>query len=143
MKQTAIAGGDAPIRGSDNARYIGKRYRISDHFRGFKLIDSGEQNRKRVERRAHKRLQAPKNAFAIVRSKRTHPIPVKAMSMGEIALAVIKSDPLKLGRIKDLSMNGLAFCYLDNGKTGTDESFKLDILLPKQSEDNRWPQISK
>lgn len=51
------------------------------------------------------------------------------MSMGAIALAVIKSDPLKLGRIKDLSMNGLAFCYLDNGKTGTDESFKLDILL--------------
>lgn len=56
MKQTAIAGGDAPIRGPDNARYIGKRYHDSEHFRGFKLIDSGEQNRKRVERRAHKRL---------------------------------------------------------------------------------------
>ena len=31
--------------------------------------------------------------------------------------------------IKDLSKNGLSFCYPDNGKTATDESFKLDILL--------------
>ncbi len=31
--------------------------------------------------------------------------------------------------LKDLSMNGLAFCYPDNGRTATEESYKLDILL--------------
>jgi len=129
MDRLAIADGDATIRGRYNNRYIGKGCNDIEHFRGLKLIDSGEQNRKWVERRVHKRFQIKKNAFAIVRSKRTHPIRIKDMSMGEIALAVIKSDPFKLGRIKDLSMNGLAFCYLENSKRATDESFRLDLLL--------------
>ena len=129
MDRLAIANGDSPIRGRYNIGYIGKGYNYTKHFRGLKLIDSGAQNRKRVERRVHKRFQVKKNAFAIVRSKRTHPIQIENMSMGEIALAVIKSDPSKLGRVKDLSTNGLAFYYLDNGKRATDESFRLDLLL--------------
>ena len=129
MDRLAIADGNASIRGRYNNRYTGKRRNDSEYFRGLKLIDSGDQNRKRVERRAHKRFQVKKNAFAIVGSNRTHPIRIKDMSMGEIALAVIKSDPSKMGRIKDLSMNGLSFCYPGNGKAATGESFKLDILL--------------
>lgn len=129
MDRLAIAAGDAPIRGRYTIRYTGKGCNDTEHFRGLKLIDSGDQNRKWVERRVHKRFQVKKNAFAIIRSKRTHPIRIEDMSMGEIAFAVIKSDPSKLGRIKDLSMTGLAFCYLDNGKRATDESFRLDLLL--------------
>lgn len=129
MDRLAIADGDATIRGRYNNRYTGKGCNDTEHFRGLKLIDSGDQNRKWVERRVHERFQVKKNAFAIVGSKRTHPIRIEDMSMGEIALAVIKSEPSKLGRIKDLSMNGLAFCYLDNGKRATDESFRLDLLL--------------
>lgn len=129
MDRLAIADSDATIRGRYNNRYIGKGCDDTEHFRGLKLIDSGDQNRKWVERRVHKRFQVKKNAFAIVRSKRTHPIRIEDMSMGEIALAVIKSDPFKMGRIEDLGMNGLAFCYLYNSKRATDESFRLDLLL--------------
>ena len=129
MDRLAIAGGGAPIRGRYTIRYTGKGCNDTEHFRGLKLIDSGDQNRKWVERRVHERFQVKKNAFAIVRSKRTHPIRIEDMSMGEIALAVIKSDPFKMGRIKDVSMNGLAFCCLDNSKRATDESFRLDLLL--------------
>ena len=129
MDRLAIADGNASIRGQYNIGYTEKGYNDTEHFRGLKLIESGDQNRKRVERRIHKRFQVKKNAFAIVRSKRTHPIQIEDMSLGEIAFAVIKSDPYKLGKIKDLSMSGLAFCYLDNGKRATDESFRLDLLL--------------
>jgi len=129
MDRLAIADGDTPIRGRYNNRYIGKGYNDTEFFRGLKLIDSGDQNRKRVERRVHKRFQVKKNAFAIVRSKRTHPIRIEDMSMGEIAFAIIKSDPSKLGSIKDMSMNRLAFCYLNNAKRANDESFSLDLLL--------------
>ena len=129
MDRLAIADGDPKIRGRYNNRYIGKGRNDTEHFSGLKLVESGDQNHKRVERRVYKRFQVNKNAFAIVRSNRTHSIRIQGMSMGEIGLAVIKSDHYKLGRIKDLSMNGLAFCYLDNGKRATDESFRLDLLL--------------
>ena len=129
MDRLAIADGNASIRGQYNIGYTEKGYNDTEHFRGLKLIESGDQNRKRVVRRVHQRFQVKKNAFAIVRSKHIPPTRIEDMSMGEIAFAVIKSDPHKLGRIKDLSMNGLAFCYLDNGKRATDESFRLDLLL--------------
>jgi len=129
MDRLAIGDGNASIRGQYNIGYTEKRCNDTEPFRGLKLIDSGDQNRKRVERRVHQRFQVKKSAFAIVRSRHTPPIRIEDMSMGEIAFAVIKSDPYKLGRIKDLSMNGLAFCYLGNGKRATDDSFRLDLLL--------------
>lgn len=129
MDRPAIADSNVSIRGQYNIGYTEKGYNDTEHFRGLKLIDSGDQNRKRVERRVHQRFQVNKNAFAIVRFTRTPPIRIEDMSMGEIAFAVMKSDPYKLGRIKDLSMNGLAFGYLDNGKRVLDDSFRLDLLL--------------
>jgi hypothetical protein len=50
------------------------------------------------------------------------------MSMGEIAFAVIKSKPIKMGRIINISTDGLAFHYIDR-KRGSNSLFKMDILL--------------
>ncbi|MGD8343563.1 MAG: hypothetical protein PVI38_18560 [Desulfobacterales bacterium] len=48
--------------------------------------------------------------------------------MGEIAFAVIKSKPIKMGRIINISTDGLAFHYIDR-KRGSNSLFKMDILL--------------
>ena len=53
---------------------------------------------------------------------------IEDMSMGEIALAVLKAKPLKMGQIVNISKGGLAFRYIDSeieaGKTS-----ELDILF--------------
>ena len=48
--------------------------------------------------------------------------------MGEIAFAVIKSKPIKMGQIINISTDGLAFHYIDHNK-GSNSLFKMDILL--------------
>ena len=106
--------------------------RIDDtaNIAGLRRVGSGNQNgRKMVDRRKHQRFQVKKDAVAFIRSIRVDPIRIKELSMGEIGFAVIKSNPSKLGRIKDLSISGLAFHYIDNRKTQAGEPFKLDILL--------------
>jgi hypothetical protein len=106
--------------------------RIDDtaNIAGSRRVGSGDQNgKKMVDRREHQRFQVKKDAVAFIRSRRADPIRIKELSMGEIGLAVIRSNPSKLGRIKDLSISGLAFHYIDNRKAQAGEPFKLDILL--------------
>jgi len=97
---------------------------------GLRHIGPVDPNGKKiVDTREHQRFQVKKDAVAFIRSIRADPIRIKELSMGEIGFAVIKSNPSKLGRIKDLSISGLAFHYIDNRKTQAGEPFKLDILL--------------
>ena len=48
--------------------------------------------------------------------------------MGEIAFAVIKSKPMKMGQVTNISKNGLAFHYIDR-RNGSSSLFKMDILF--------------
>ena len=48
--------------------------------------------------------------------------------MGEIACDVFRSKPIKLGRINNISMDGLVFCYIES-QMKSNESSVLDILL--------------
>jgi hypothetical protein len=66
-------------------------------------------NRKKlVERRRHRRFQAPKDAF--------------------VALG---PHYVKLGHMIDVSMDGLAFCYKAREEP-SNRSFELDIFLPRR-----------
>jgi hypothetical protein len=50
------------------------------------------------------------------------------MSMGEIALAVLKAKPLKMGQIVNISKGGLAFRYIDS-EIEAAKSSEIDILF--------------
>jgi hypothetical protein len=82
----------------------------------------------RAERRNHNRFQIKKVAFAMIRSAFSKPICLIDRSLGEIACDVFRSKPIKLGRINDISMDGLLFRYVDS-KIQSIESPVLDILL--------------
>ena len=63
----------------------------------------------REEQRNHTRFQIKKVAFAIIRSAFSKPICLIDKSMGEIALDVFRLNPIKFGRLDDISMDGLLF----------------------------------
>lgn len=81
----------------------------------------------RPERRIHRRFSVKKGAFVVVRTGRDKIEGIQNMSMGEIALAVFKSKPNKIGQIKDMSKSGLCFEYVKSGKE-CGKPRKLDIL---------------
>ena len=83
---------------------------------------------KRRDRRAHKRFQVQKDAFALIRPVSVDQIRVVDKSMGEIACAVYRSKPNQFGRINNVSMDGLSFDYIA-GREGSSQSLVLDILL--------------
>ena len=80
------------------------------------------------EHRRHKRFRVKVCAFALIRSANSKPLEIPGRGMGEIACAVFRSRPAKLGRINDISMGGLMFHYVDH-KVPSKESTVLDILL--------------
>ena len=53
---------------------------------------------------------------------------IEDMSMGEIALAVLKAKPLKMGQIVNISKGGLAFRYIDS-EVEAGKLSELDILF--------------
>ena len=57
---------------------------------------------------------------------------IKDMSMGEIALAVLKAKPVQMGQIVNISQGGLAFRYIDS-KLELNELFELDILFARDA----------
>lgn len=69
-----------------------------------------------VERRKHQRFSTRKGTFAVIGTQKNNLNGIKNMSMGEIACAVYKSNPEKLGRIIDMSRGGLAFSYIAGNK---------------------------
>ena len=79
------------------------------------------------DQRTCKRFQVKVHAFALIRSALSQPICLKDRSMGEIACDVFRSKPIKLGRINNISMDGLVLRYIDS-QAQSDESPVLDIL---------------
>ena len=92
----------------------------------YNLTDPKTQER--PERRNHRRFQINEVAFAMIRSALSKPICLIDKSMGEIACDVFRLKPIKLGRIDDISMDGLVFRYADS-KIQLNETSVLDILL--------------
>lgn len=83
------------------------------------------------DRREYKRYFVKNRVFAVVRSENHQLKHIKKMSNGEIALAIIKSNPLKMGEITEISRNGLAFSYVENEAELTDFS-ELDIVFAEK-----------
>jgi hypothetical protein len=83
------------------------------------------------DRREHKRYFVKNRVFAVVRSENHRLKHIKKMSSGEIALAIMKSNPLKMGEITEISRNGLAFSYVENKAKLTDFS-ELDIVFAEK-----------
>ena len=85
-----------------------------------------------MERRNHQRYGVHPGTFAVLRSTSIGLSKIKDMSMGEIAFAVIKSKPIKMGQIVNISKEGLAFHYID--RQGRSNSlFKMDILFARDA----------
>jgi hypothetical protein len=80
-----------------------------------------------IERRRHKRFRVNICAFALIRSAAANPIKIHGQGMGQIGCSVFRSKPTKLGRISNISMGGLMFCYVYS-KVQSDESMAMDIL---------------
>jgi hypothetical protein len=53
----------------------------------------------------------------------------KRFSVSNGAFVALRPDYLKVGQLKNLGMDGLAFTYLINDGTAPDQSFELDIFL--------------
>jgi hypothetical protein len=81
----------------------------------------------KTERRKHKRFSTRKAAFAVIGPEKAYLDEIKKMSMGEIACAVYKSNPVKMGQIIDMSRGGLAFSYIA-GKKLAGKAVAVDIL---------------
>ncbi len=86
-----------------------------------------KEKEKQIERRKHQRFSAQNGTFAVVGSNKTRLDKIKKMGMAEIACAIYKSKPFKLGPIIDMSQGGLAFSYVDT-RGRTDQSYEMNIL---------------
>ena len=91
-----------------------------------------EQINDMINRRKHKRYRAKSGTFALLRSTSIELNKIRDMSMGEIGFAVIKSRPIKMGQIINISKNGLAFDYIER-QSKTINVFKLDILFAEDA----------
>lgn len=85
-----------------------------------------------INRRKHKRYRARNGTFALLRSTSIELSKISDMSMGEIGFAVIKSRPVKMGQIINISKDGLAFDYIERQSKSV-EVFKLDILFAEDA----------
>jgi len=100
-----------------------------DSVRRSMLLELMDNNMvKGVEKRAHKRFQVNNEAFALVRPAAAEQIRVSDRSMAEIACALYRSKPVRFGRIDNISMGGLSFCYI-TGEERSNQSLVLDILV--------------
>lgn len=84
--------------------------------------------KKRTDRRRHRRYPAVRGAFALLRSDTQVMTDIDKMTMGDIAFAVIRSNPAKIGQIINISMGGLVFQYAQEAQ-GSAKPSCLDILL--------------
>jgi len=79
------------------------------------------------DRRRHKRYPLCHRAFAIVRSDAHALERIDRMSKGKLGMAIIKSNPMRMGEILDISRSGLAFRYIATDRTLTSPC-EMDIL---------------
>ncbi len=85
---------------------------------------------KEKERRLHKRYNTKKRLFAVIHSDANgHQFgKIEEMSKGEIALAVLKSKPLRMGEIVEISREGLSFQHIEN-ESDIGQLSEMDILF--------------
>lgn len=84
-----------------------------------------------TDRRLSRRRIPTGPAIALLRPAGAALPPIDRMNMGAIGMAVLKANPSKMGRIKDISSTGLAFYYVDAaGRSGQPD--RLDILLAEK-----------
>ncbi len=83
------------------------------------------------DRREHKRYFVKNRVFAVIRSENHKLKHIENMSNGEIAFAIIKSNPLKMGEIIEISRNGLSFNYIENEAKLADHR-ELDIVFAEK-----------
>ncbi|MEJ2640190.1 MAG: hypothetical protein P8010_11480 [Desulfosarcinaceae bacterium] len=93
---------------------------------------SVSKSRDPLERRAHQRYRLKKGAFAMLQACSSAVGDISAMSMGEIGMAVIKSKPVKMGEIKNVSHSGLSFHYPVGRGNGL-QAQKMDIVLAENA----------
>lgn len=83
------------------------------------------------DRRRSRRRVPTGNAIALMRSASAGLPRIDRMNMGAIGMAVLKANPAKLGRIKNISMTGLSFYYVDS-MVCSGQPCRLDILLAEK-----------
>jgi len=83
------------------------------------------------DRRVHKRYFVKGRIFAVVRSKSHQLDYIENMSKGEIAFALIKSNPVRMGEIIEISRGGLSFSYIEN-KSKLAGISEMDILFAEK-----------
>ncbi|MCG6910309.1 MAG: hypothetical protein LJE94_09330 [Deltaproteobacteria bacterium] len=81
-------------------------------------------DRKKIERRMHKRFAAREKTFAVLRSSRSRIDHINTMSMGEIACAVYNTKPAMVGEIVDISQGGLSFDCIE-----CDDACQTQLML--------------
>ena len=81
------------------------------------------------ERRQHRRYNMKNRIFAVIRSdsQQNQLDRINSMSKGEMALAVIKSKPPRMGEIVEISRDGLSFQHIEND-TDISQFSEMDIL---------------
>ena len=80
-----------------------------------------------AERRGCERFAVKSGAFAILRPASAPPPRIQDMGMGDIAFAMYRLRPLRMGPIRDVGVNGLSFSYVESGASFS-EPLALDIL---------------
>ena len=75
-----------------------------------------------------RRYTLKKHSFAVVRSKNHLLDKIDSLSKGEIAFTIIKSKPLRMGRIVEISRHGLTFDYIENDEICS-KNAEMDILV--------------
>lgn len=96
-----------------------------------------EKRKKSLDRRKQKRFQMRRGAFCLIRSNPIMLTAIEYMSMGQIAMATLRARPNKMGQIKNISIDGLSFRYIDPQDWSnesiesdrTDQSLELDIIM--------------
>jgi len=85
-------------------------------------------NKRKQERRRHRRYVLSNRIIAMIRSDSHQLDGIERMSKGEIAMAVIKSRPSRMGEIVEISRGGLSFSCVEND-ADISQSKEMDILF--------------
>ena len=92
------------------------------------MPDTIRSRNARNDRRRHKRYPVNDRLFAIVSSDRHLLDRIENMSKGEIAMAIIKSKPSRMGEIVEISRSGLSFRYIATDRM-LDHTCEMNILF--------------
>ena len=93
--------------------------------------DRGHHRAAAADRRLSQRHVPRGAAIALLRPAGEPLPPIDRMNMGAIGMAVLKANPSKVGKIKDISRTGLAFYYVAAADRSNQPS-RLDILLAEK-----------